>query len=265
MAMLLTMHHLCLKCSRFAFNCYSHKAKLIVQNLGYLPLILWSREDFTQGDLMAMVLYGIVLVPLVKILWHAFLEFMQPLYADYSALMGQHTTNTQCLKLSKWVGPLFRYFSEPEKSWHIWHAEDEDAAREAFAKEGLTVWFSQSNCNMGRFIGLVTVMREWLAPIVLDLVFGIKQLVTVTVNYPQTAYTGMVVSLQAKWQYVCCIVLNMTLAMVPVDSHAGELSPCTFWRTHSYCHWQWLRLPPHAKLMSGDREIQIKTACKSGA
>lgn len=68
MAMLWTIYHILPKGGGFVFNCYQHKAMFIVRNPGHLPLILWSCEGFTQGDLMVMMLYGIALVSLVKIL-----------------------------------------------------------------------------------------------------------------------------------------------------------------------------------------------------
>ncbi len=67
MAILWTMHNLWLKGSRFSFSFYQHKAMLILPNTGNLLLILWSFKGVTQGDSMAMVLYGEVLIPLVKI------------------------------------------------------------------------------------------------------------------------------------------------------------------------------------------------------
>ncbi len=71
-------------------------------------------------------------------------------------------------------------------------------ATKAFPKEGLTVCFSQSNCYIGRFIGLAEAMQEWLAPIIANWVLGVNQLVAVTANYPQTANMRLVVSLQAE-------------------------------------------------------------------
>ncbi len=137
---------------------------LIMCNPGHLPLILWSCKDVTQLDLMAMVLYGVGLIPLVEMLHHAFPDVLQLWYADDSALMGKYAAKAKCLKLLKQVGPWFGYFPKPEKLLHICRSKDEDLARTAFVQEGLTVWFCRSNCYVGGFIGLGVAMFEWIAP-----------------------------------------------------------------------------------------------------
>ncbi|KAL7460257.1 hypothetical protein ACHAXS_000719 [Conticribra weissflogii] len=43
--------------------------------------------------------------------------------------------------------------------------------------------------------------QEWLAPMIQQLVDGIKSLAAVASPFPHTAYAGMVLSLQAEWQY----------------------------------------------------------------
>ncbi len=101
MAMLWTMHHLWPKASWFAFNCYRHKAMPIICNPSHTWIILWSCKGITQGDPLAIVLYGIVLVPLVKILQHTFPDIMQPWYADNSALMGRHGANAKYIYVEK--------------------------------------------------------------------------------------------------------------------------------------------------------------------
>ncbi len=95
-AMLWTVRHLWPKGSQFAFNCYRHGAMLIVQNSVHSPLILCSCKTITQGDPMAMVPYGVELVPLVKILQQMFSDVMKPWYADDSATIGKHKAIWNC-------------------------------------------------------------------------------------------------------------------------------------------------------------------------
>ena len=68
---------------QFIFNCYHHWATLVVRNTadgsGHF---LHSKEGVTQGDPLAMIAYGIGVLPLIRDLRRAHPHFMQPWYAD---------------------------------------------------------------------------------------------------------------------------------------------------------------------------------------
>ena len=66
LAMLCTVQHRWPTGARFLFNCYEHWAQLLLHQPGELPVTILSREGFTQGDPLSMVLYGITLVPLAE-------------------------------------------------------------------------------------------------------------------------------------------------------------------------------------------------------
>ena len=66
LAMLWTVRHRWPAGARFAFNCYKHWAQLLLRQPGETPFTILSREGFTQGDPLSMVLYGITLAPLAE-------------------------------------------------------------------------------------------------------------------------------------------------------------------------------------------------------
>ena len=49
--------------ARFAFNCYRHWVQLLLLQPGEPLVKILSREGFTQGDPLSMVLYRITLYP----------------------------------------------------------------------------------------------------------------------------------------------------------------------------------------------------------
>ena len=69
--------------AQFTFNCYRHWATLVVRDTedgsGHF---LHSKEGVTQGDPLAMIAYGIVVLPLIRDLRRAHPCVMQPWYAD---------------------------------------------------------------------------------------------------------------------------------------------------------------------------------------
>ena len=55
---------------QFRFNFYRHWATLVVRKTGDGSAnILYSKEGVTQGGLLAMITYGIGVLPLIRELW----------------------------------------------------------------------------------------------------------------------------------------------------------------------------------------------------
>ena len=87
LAMLWTVHYRWPAGARFAFNCYKHWARLLLCQLGRLPVTILSREGDSQGDPLSMVLYIITLVPLAEELRSGDLRLLSPFYAVMRLLM----------------------------------------------------------------------------------------------------------------------------------------------------------------------------------
>ena len=69
--------------AQFTFNCYHHWATLVVRDIadgsGHF---LHSKEGVTQGDPLAMIAYGIMVLPFIRDLRRAHPHITQPWYAD---------------------------------------------------------------------------------------------------------------------------------------------------------------------------------------
>ena len=88
-AMLWTVQHEWPSDKQFRFNCYHHCATLVVQytrdGSGHF---LHIKESVTQGDPLAMITYGIGVLPLIRKLWEAHTRVTQPWYADDTGTGG---------------------------------------------------------------------------------------------------------------------------------------------------------------------------------
>ena len=62
----------------YAFNCYKYAAQLVLRHPGEKAIIILSKEGITQGCPLAMVLYGIALLPLALHLCMEIPETVQP-------------------------------------------------------------------------------------------------------------------------------------------------------------------------------------------
>ena len=125
--------------SRFTFNCYRHQIRLVCRQPGGEPEIILSQEGVTQGDPLAMVLYGIALLPLAEALRMEFPDVLQPWYVDDAAMQGPPARVAACFKLLCKLGPKFGYYPEPEKSFAICPLAVEQEVKDVFTAEGLAV------------------------------------------------------------------------------------------------------------------------------
>jgi hypothetical protein len=131
---------------------------------------------------------------------------LQPWYANDLAMMGTSKRIARVFQLLMEKGPRVGYFPGPTKSYHICPKEEEAEARVAFEEAGIEVNFCRAKYFMGGFVSLEAMLEHWLDPMVKKWVGGIETLVRIAVRFPQTAYAGLVSSLQAEWQYICCVV-----------------------------------------------------------
>ena len=80
--MLWIVRHLWPSGACFVFNCYSHWSSLVLQKGNGTASILHSREGATQGDPLAMIAYGIGILPLINNLKREIPDVTHPWYAE---------------------------------------------------------------------------------------------------------------------------------------------------------------------------------------
>ena len=153
LAMLWAVAHRWPRASRFAFNCYRHVPQLVIRVPGdRTPKIILSKEGATQGDPMAMPLYGISVAVLAEQLKHEFSSPMQVWYADdFSATASGRAARPLMKRLGE-TGPSRGVFPEPSKSQYIRPAQVTKAAERA-ATKGTTIQHVAGAQTLGGHIG----------------------------------------------------------------------------------------------------------------
>ena len=114
---------------------------------------LLSKEGVTQGDPLAMALYGIALLPLADILRKEFPQVLQPWYADDAAMQGPPEMVAACFERLMAIGPHFGYYPEPAKSFAICPEATEARVLRAFGAAGLTVQARRGHRYVGGYVG----------------------------------------------------------------------------------------------------------------
>ena len=184
----------------FYFNCYRHQSRLLVRRPGLAPYVILSKEGVTQGCPLAMDIYGIGLLPMIERLREAEPDVLQPWFADDGSGYGKLDRLRNAYLLLEQIGPDFGYFPSGAKCWLTIPKRLEAMVKQYLADNNLPWRTTQGKRYVGGFIGSDDELSEWISPKVEDWAFAIKRLAGAAAKYPQTAYNGLVRSLQCEWQ-----------------------------------------------------------------
>jgi hypothetical protein len=162
--MLWNVRHRWAKGSRLAFNCYRHFNLIIFRRgSGRLAYVVTGQEGVSQGDPLAMILYGVALLPLVEKLRVAVPEATTPWFADDAAAIGNALDNATALEFLAHEGKAYGWYAEPEKTHVICTKEEEPEVKAAFLSRGFVeVKFSRGQRYLGGFIGSEKAKHDWV-------------------------------------------------------------------------------------------------------
>ena len=98
-------------------------------------------------------------------------------------------------------GPDQGYFPELAKSLFILDTlSQEAAAKREFAAEGLTLNFVSGSRYLEAYLGPQTELEAWVKPQVEAWAHGVRVLVKISQQDPQSSYAGLGMSLKSEWQ-----------------------------------------------------------------
>ena len=202
-AFLWTVRHLWPSGARFAFNCYRHWSIMVVRTTGNTTMaviIIHSQEGVTQGCPLAMIIYGIGNLPLVRELKQQVPDVIQPWFADDASGGGKFLQLGKMIRLLIEKGPARGYFLEPTKSILIVRPSQVASAITQFADVGLTI--VTGHRYLGGYLGEPEDERRYIEQKVEAWEEGVEALSKIAKNHPQAAYAGMQRSLQQEWQFL---------------------------------------------------------------
>ncbi len=127
----------------------------------------------------------------------------------------------KAMRLLQELGPARGYYPEPAKSTFVGHADSLEEAKTLLAE--FDFQYSTGSRYVGGFIGDAETQSEWLEPQIQKWVEGVKTLAKVARRYPQTAYAGLVQSLQGEWQYLQRVVPETSDAFAPLEEAISRI------------------------------------------
>ena len=148
------IQHLCPSLSVVLINTYREDIELFVDGATLL-----STEGTTQGDPLAMAMYGIGSLPLIKKLQTC--DVTQTWYADDAAAAGS-TANIRCWwdMITK-AGPMFGYYPNASKTHLIVKQEYVQSAKGLFDGSGITV-IADGDRYLGAAVGTRTYIEQYV-------------------------------------------------------------------------------------------------------
>jgi hypothetical protein len=193
------------RCARFLFNTYRGHTILVLYKPHGKPSILYREDGTTQGDPLAMALYGLGQLPLIRHLRDSMGEesddFIQAWMADDSSAQGKLTDLVHWFTLLKEHGPKYGYYAKPAKCTVVVEYKYAEAAHACF--DSLRIPVAAGAEYLGGFIGfpgsfeqqnyLTEKTAQWEQAVVL--------LAEVAKQAPQAAYVVMTKCLYPKWEY----------------------------------------------------------------
>ena len=223
-AALLNIAILCPSLSTLLHNTYSAAVCLFVTGEGEIP----STEGITQGDPLAMVMYALAIVPLIKQLRAHVPEACQAWFADDATAVGPLSSFFQwCRHLSS-VGPNFGYFPNASKTVLIVKPEHLAAAESIFARTNIQIT-AQGQKHLGAALGTHSFTEAYVSQKVATWIAEVTVLANVASTRPHAAYCAFTHGMIGRWMYVMRTIPDISPLFKPLDAIYLKLLPSFYW------------------------------------
>ena len=202
------IRRMCPVIARVLINTYRNSTELFVEDNSLL-----SQEGTTQGDPLAMAMYGLATIPLIRKLdGHC----KQVWYADDSAAIGpvdrvKHWWDTLVSE-----GPKYGYYPNSSKTWLIVKESHLANAYAAFANTGVNIT-AEGRPYLGAAIGTKDYVEEYMGRKVGQWVSMIEKLSSIASSQPHAAYSALTHGLLGKWTYLTRVTPNISHLLQPLD------------------------------------------------
>ena len=208
----LALHNLRRICSPIAtalINTYREPTELCVDGDTLL-----SQEGTTQGDPLAMAMYGLGTVPLIrKLEGHC----KQVWYADDSAAVGSAEGLRRWWDILVTEGPKYGYFPNPSKTWLILKGNaSTDDFQCLFSNTDIKIT-TEGRPYLGAAIGTAQFVENYVRDKVDEWISTIETLSSFAKTQPHASYSALTHGLMSKWNYICRVIPDIGHLLQPLD------------------------------------------------
>ena len=176
-----------------------------------------STEGITQGDLLAMAMYALAIVPLIYKLRINALDVKQVWYADDSTLVGS------CEKLRQWwdnvecSGPLFGYYPNGAETYPIVKEKYVSKAKDLFADTEVHITTDGMH-HFGAALGANSFTKAYASSKVEGWIAEIMRLSAIASTQPHAAYAAFTHGPSSHWTYISRTIPNIQELLLPLEN-----------------------------------------------
>ena len=215
------LHNISIKCpsfSQYVNNTYGNASKLYITggNRQGDEDIIQSEEGTTQGDPIAMAMYGIGMSVLQSGLAYGETKVKSVAYADDYSGAGKVEDLMKWWKKLETIGPQFGYFPNAGKSCLIVKPEKELIAKKLFEGTNLKITVTGQR-HLGAVIGSNTDKERYVKEKVTEWIKEVRKLSEIAKTEPQAAYTAFTFGLKHKWNYILRTIPGITELLQPLE------------------------------------------------
>ena len=221
-----TIHNIRIKCPAFAKyveNTYRDPAQLFIcSNAGDSHMeMIQSSEGTTQGDPVAMAIYGIGLLKLQQKIKFCDTGVKQVAYADDLTGAGKITDIRSWWDCVIDKGSKFGYIPNASKSVLIVKPEFYERATEEFRDTEVKVT-KEGERHLGAVIGTESFRERYVQDKVTSWVTEIQTLSNIARTEPQAAYSAFTYGVKHRWNYLMRTVPNIGPLLAPLERAIRE-------------------------------------------
>ena len=223
---------LCPEISIYFTNCYKQPAKLFVMG----GVQIQSSEGTTQGDPIAMPMYAIGIIPLMRVakakVQSTSCSIKQVAFADDLTGAGDiHSLKVWWDTINE-DGFFMGYFAKPTKSWLIVKPEYVLHAQQIF-KDSCIQITTEGNRHLGAVVGSNKHKDKFVNSKVAEWVNEIILLGKIAQTEPHVAYAAFTHGLRHKYTYIMRTIPNISQHLKPLDKAIDEHLIKTLFRNHN--------------------------------
>ena len=195
-AALLNIKHTCLTLATILINIYRNSSKLVIDKLSL------SSEGTTQGDPLAMPMYALAVVPLIRQLKVKVPDASQVWYADDAAAAGKLTSLRSWWDYITELGSPFGYHANASKTWLIVKKSVEAQARSLFSNTQINIT-SEGRPYLDAALGTQEYIRAYISEKVRKWIDELNTLSTIAATQPHAAFATFIHGFVHKFRFIC--------------------------------------------------------------
>uniref|UniRef100_A0A1X7SU22 Reverse transcriptase domain-containing protein n=1 Tax=Amphimedon queenslandica TaxID=400682 RepID=A0A1X7SU22_AMPQE len=161
---------------------------------------IFSSEGTTQGDPLAMSMYALATVPLIRRLSSP--SVIQSWYADDATAAGRLQTLREWWDGLVEAGPLFGYFPNSVKTWLLVKPSSADDAKAIFEDTNISIT-TEGRPVLGSPIGTSDYINKYVESQVSDWNCELRLLSEIAMPHPHAAFAAYTHGFVNKWTYLC--------------------------------------------------------------